>query len=268
MSHLICDIIEWATNSGYSAVPATELVKQLPNEPGEARERMIRDFALRGDVPKFVQSWVAVPVMHNDVSGEFYCSPDFLSIGNDDDFLRVRINGVTAELIGEVAHAMLPTRMMVNAIYSHAMKLAAIPWGPPYDHSMMRTERWEEQDTKIDKQAGEKGYELGQLWAGHLKNVVVGSGLAKSRGSNIGIYGWFDKSGQAIQGPNVQWGAHEWTYTDYSQGIRFIHKEMLVGGVLVPVKEVLQDPDLAPLISDEGTVPHCSYREFHPSWLS
>lgn len=228
---------------------------------------MVRDFALRGDVPDYIQTWCPVPVGHRSHSGVFYCAPDFLSIGDDYDFVRVRINGVTAELIGAVVGAVLPTKRMVDLIYDASKQLEAQPWGPPYDRSMMTTKRWRKQDKKIDDQASDAMYARGELWEGHAKNVVVGAGLSAKRGETIGIYGWFDERGRAIQGPAVNWNSHEWTYTDYSQCIRLIHKDMLVDGVPMAVRDVLQDKELAPLISDEGTLAHCTYREFHPEWL-
>jgi hypothetical protein len=267
MTNLTCDVIQWGASTDREKVPATSLLWKLPNDPGEERERMIRDFALRGDVPAHLQVWCPVPVTHEGLTGEFYCTPDFLSIGSDDDWVRVRINPVTAELIGEVAKAMLPTRKMVNDIYVTSKKLAAQSWGPPYDHSMMCTHRWAPQDARINQQIQSKGYERGELIEGHAKNVVIGLGLGTNHGQQIGIYGWFDESGTAIQGPGVQWKAHEWSYTDYSQCVRFVHKEMLVGDEVMRVEDVLADSKLHKLISDEGPLSRCFYSAFHTDYL-
>lgn len=268
MPNFVCDVIQWATSTKRNKVPATTLLKELPDEPGEARERMIRDFILRGDVPDYVQVWMPVPVRFGKLIGEFYCTPDFLSIGTDEDFVRVRINGATAECVGDVVGALLPTEKMVNDIYSAANRLVAQPWGAPYDHSMMLTSRWQVQDARSNEQAHARGFQPGELWAGHMKNVVIGGGLEEYKGERIGIYGWFRKDGTAIQGPQAQWRAHEWTYADYSQCIRLVHKDMLLGDTVVSVESVLQNPELALLLSNEGALKHCSYREFHPEWLS
>lgn len=267
MSHM-SEVIKWGTSSSREKAPATDLLWELPAGPGEERERRIRDIVLRGDVPDWLQTWVSVPVQYGKLSGEFYCSPDFLSIGNDEDFVRVRVNPVTAEDIIQVANAMLPTRKMVNAIYASSSKLEAQPWGPPYDASMMQTSRWRVQDDKIARQASSRGYKHGKLWAGHLKNMVVGRGVGDKNGATVGIYGWFRNDGEAIQGPGINFTSHEWTYTDYAHGTRLIHKDMLVNNQPMAVRDVLNDPALAPLISDEGVLKHCSYSEFHPKWLS
>lgn len=39
---------------------------------------------------------------------------------------------------------------------------------------------------------------------------------------------------------------------DYSHGVRWIHGTMVVDGVERLVADVLRDPELAPLVSDEG----------------
>jgi hypothetical protein len=228
---------------------------------------MVRDFVLRGDVPAYVQTWCPVATVQGAHYGVFYCTPDFLSIGDDYDFVRVRINGVTAELIGAAIGAVLPTKKMVDLIYAASKKLVATPWGAPYDASMMATSRWARQDKRINDQASDAVYARGELWEGHAKNVVVGRGLADKRGERIGIYGWFDEHGKAIQGPVVNWKDHEWTYTDYSQCIRLVSEDMLVDGRPMTVPDVLRSKELAPLLSDEGTLGHCTYKEFHSGWL-
>jgi hypothetical protein len=268
MPQRICDVILWGTSSDREKVPATTLLAELPNAPGPKRERMILDFVRRGDVPDFVQVWCPVSVQHGAIKGEFYCTPDYLAIGSDEDFVRVRVNGVTAERIAAQAIAVLPTRKMVNDIYRNAAcKLVAQTWGEPYDHTMMQTARWPVQDQKIFEQALSAKFERGQLWAGHAKDVVVGGGLTAHKGTTIGIYGWFNSAGKPIQGPQVNWDAHEWTYTDYSQCIRLVHSLMMVAGRVLPVQSVLKSPELAPLISDEGALEHVTYSEFHPEYL-
>ena len=47
---------------------------------------------------------------------------------------------------------------------------------------------------------------------------------------------------------------HENTYADYSHGVRLVSGTMVVDGVERPIAEVLQDPKLAGLVSDEGAI--------------
>jgi hypothetical protein len=242
----------------------TEILAELPTSLCEERERIIYDYATSANMPTWMQSWIEVPVTSGGLEGSFYCLPDFLCIGNDQDFFRARINPVTAETIGAWLEGVLPTKKMVNLIYGRApQKVVAQPWGPPYDNSMLHTARWPKHDKRIAAMMSSRGYKNGLLTAGHMKNVVVGKKLGEKKGSTVGIYGWFKHNGEAIQGPTANFGSHEWTYADYSHGIRYIFKEMRVGSAVMKVQDVLKHPEYHTLISDEGPLEHSSYLEYH-----
>ena len=257
--------------------PATAILLEMPSQPGTFREAAILATATEGHVPYYIQHWAPVAVKHGNLSGKFYTLPDYFSVGSDTDFVRVRINPLTAESIGDWLEGQLPTPKMVDDIYKAApQKLSARPWGPPYDGSMLAVSRWPAQDARIGQQMANRGYVLDQLTAGHLKDVVVGKGLAGYpkrkgrdgkwkpevvRGSRVGIYGWFQADGAPIQGPGANFVTHEVSYADYSHGIRYVHREMLVEGKSVAVSDVLRDPRLAPLISGEGALEYATYRD-------
>jgi hypothetical protein len=278
------EVVPWATQTKLESekVPATEILAELPNQKCTEREQMVLNHVLQGNVPSWFQRWCVVPVRNGQdgLSGEFYCSPDFLCVGRDDDWVRVRINPVTAELIGEHAGAVLPTRKMVKVIYAHSRMVEAQTWGEDfhkkwdyekkgncYGASMMYTARWRPHDQMIAEAMGTVRQDEDVLYAGHMKNMVVGAGLSKKAGATVGIYGWFRKDGSVIQGESINFGSHEWEYTDYSHGFRLIHEDMMVNSISMNVREVLKDPELASLICDEGALKHVSYREFHPDYL-
>jgi hypothetical protein len=48
--------------------------------------------------------------------------------------------------------------------------------------------------------------------------------------------------------------AHEPSFADYSQGVRLVHPMMTVDGTSMAVRDVLADPVLHPLLSNEGPV--------------
>jgi hypothetical protein len=261
---ILHEIIEGSMQT--ESVPATELLAQLPNEPGYARESKVLEFARAGYVPKFMCRWVPVPVTCPGHSGTMYVLPDYFCLGTDADFVRVRVNPVTAELIClEAGGCFLPTVQVVNTIYRYAQqKPVAQPWGPPYDHSMLLTQRWRVQDNKVAKTMSDHGWQPGPLTAGHMKDIVIGKGLACARGEIVGIFGWFDAKGVAIQGPTANWRDHKWTYADYAHGFRAVHPILQVDGQDRSIPEILQDSSLAPLLSAEGTLGHCCYLDFHP----
>jgi hypothetical protein len=140
---------------------------------------------------------------------------------------------------------MLPTRKMVDAVYRQAVvhaKPHPLPPGP-----LMTTSDYYLKHAQI------VGLELGQryrdgLIAGHKKDVVI-SNLLWSHPSRVAIYGWHNPNGQAIQPLSI---IHPNWYADYSHGIRLVRRGMKVDGRIRLVSDVLQDPDLSCLVSDEG----------------
>ncbi len=74
--------------------------------------------------------------------------------------------------------------------------------------------------------------------------------LARRQGK-IAIYGWHFPSGIPIQPLST---IHSATYADYSHGIRLISDWVLLNGQIQPLYEVLGDPELSSLLSDEGPI--------------
>jgi hypothetical protein len=70
------------------------------------------------------------------------------------------------------------------------------------------------------------------------------------------IYGWHQTNGVPIQPLYLK---HSASWVDYSQCIRLVQQKMLVNGANKTVAEVLADPALAGLLSDEGPVPNPRY---------
>jgi hypothetical protein len=71
---------------------------------------------------------------------------------------------------------------------------------------------------------------------------------------HVCIYGWFRgrTPDTVIQGPGANCRSHGIAYSDYSHGIRFVRDTMIANGETLPVVEVLCDPNMSTLLSDEG----------------
>ena len=95
----------------------------------------------------------------------------------------------------------------------------------------------------------------GTLVAGHKKDVVISGRLAGVT-NKVAIYGWHQTNGVPIQPLYL---GHTEAWVDYSQGIRLVSQTMLVNGRDKPVAEVLADPKLCGLISDEGVITQARY---------
>jgi hypothetical protein len=229
---------------------ASVLVQELPNDWGQHREDAIVKVVKDGNVPYFLRQWVPVQVSYGSHTGTFYVMPDYFAIGTDDDFVRTPMAPTTAEKIGSLLGARLPTKKMVDLIHiASEQKLKPEPMKPT--SQMITRDYFVRHNEKVNAQFESNRYELGNLTSGHKKDVVVTSHMG---GRTVCIYGWFrgDSPSTAIQGPRPNCKSHTLLYSDYSHGIRFVRDVMLVDGKEMLVDTVLKDPELSKLISDEG----------------
>lgn len=215
--------------------------------PGVTRENMILEEVTKGNIPDFMRN----PIIVNIVNGNYhvsYCAlPDVLCIGNDADFLRVPLTPGTAQKIATLFNATLPTKLMADQIWQGAnVKMTPIPGGPPYDASMRATSKFVNHNKNIELQRnGRSG-----LITGHKKDVIISKQLLTSYPNNVVIYGWFGINGVPIQGMNPR--DHDKNYEDYSHGLRYICKSININNQTYNFYDVLNNPNLAFLISHEG----------------
>jgi hypothetical protein len=240
----------------------------LPSDLGQAREDAIVREVLRGNVPDFMRKFVEVDASGKDATGnerklKLYVSPDYLSVGDDEDFVRVPLNPLSAQLIADEFGCVLPTRKMVDLIWkASALKLSPHPMSP--DAKMTTTRRFVEHNREVEKVRRAKFEELdlilGILVAGHKKDVVLTNRLLDALGKvlrKVAIYGWQYVTGKVIQGLNPT--SHEDTYADYSHGIRLVAERCELEGSLIDIRHVMADPVLWPLLSDEGQMKIVAY---------
>jgi hypothetical protein len=106
-----------------------------------------------------------------------------------------------------------------------------------------------EHQSLVERQRG--GRRLGLLVDGAKKDVVVTPRLA-DRPGKVAIFGWHHPDGRPIQ---PLYTGHTAAYVDYSHGIRPVWREVEVDGRVLDIGDVLADPVLHSLLSDEGVVP-------------
>ena len=88
---------------------------------------------------------------------------------------------------------------------------------------------------------------LGAIVTGHKKDVVLSNRISENQ-DKVVIYGWHRANGQPIQ---PLYSGHINWYADYSHGTRFAFAECSVNGQKRNVNELLKDPQLYHLLSDE-----------------
>jgi hypothetical protein len=225
------------------------------------RESAIVHEILVGNVPAFLRKFVAVTV--TNISGgktniaTFFAAPDYLAVGSDENYFLTPVSPNTAQGIADKLGCVLPTRKMVDAIYAAAeVKLAPSPIPPSPAMTTVPIFTQHNETVRTQRAAFLNLHPLGALVAGHKKDVVISARLAAVT-NRVAIYGWHQTNGVAIQPLYL---GHMASWVDYSQGSRLISRTMLVNGERKTVAEILADPELCGLISDEGVVTNVRYR--------
>ncbi len=225
----------------------SEFVKRIFNLSHTAREQPVLAEILAGNVPDFLRTFQSVHLEWNGHRVEFRVMPDYLAIGSNADHVRIPMGSRAAQRVADAFGMALPTRKMVDAIYAQAtVRLAPRPMTPT--SAMISVDYFTRHNATIQGQLA--GRPPGDLIAGHKKDVVI-SKLLATRPDRVAIYGWHTAVGKPIQPLST---VHEHSYADYSHGIRLVDRTVIVDGRARDYADVLADPALAGLLSDEGTI--------------
>lgn len=226
------------------------LMREIAEMPLVEREKTVEEQILGGNLPEFERTFKTLHVTTVDSKGvvhtaDYEVMPDYLAVGSDADYVRIPLTPMTARRIADNFDCVLPTRKMVDDIYRNAeLKLEPIPL--TQEREAVHT--FVEHNALIEKQRMDRP--LGLLVAGIKKDVVVTNRL-QERSNRVAIYGWHRLDGSPIQPLTI---VHRDTYVDYSHGIRLIRRTLQVDGKPITVTEVLKDPMLCALLSDEGPI--------------
>lgn len=230
------------------ALSGTAIARELPDEHF-ARQARLEEELLRGNLPAHLRDWVEVDWEGVDLDGNphtvaVWVTRDYLAVGSERDFLRAALDGPTAMRVAEAVGAWLPTPLVVDEVWEHAgrrMTPRPLPPGPA-----MSTPRYSLWHRAVVGWSAPR-----ELTAGHKKDVVLCRDLVW-RPDKLAIYGWHRRNGEPIQPLSLWHGA---AYADYSHGIRLVRDVVAIDGVERSAFEVLADPVLWPLLTDEGCFP-------------
>lgn len=176
---------------------------------------------------------------------------DYFAVGTPEDFVRLPLTPTAAQTIANLGGALLPTPKIAHEVWKQATTQLRPSPQPNKGSNLVEYER---HNQTVQSQLA--GNAQPGLVTGHKKDVII-SNLYKP--GKVLIYGWFWPNGttppagfsQPIQARS---NIHGDFYVDYSHGIRFISPVMLVDGVEMKTEDVLRDPELSKLVSDEGPV--------------
>ncbi|OAI57679.1 hypothetical protein AYO47_07745 [Planctomyces sp. SCGC AG-212-M04] len=224
------------------------VMESVAHASREAREQVLVQAVLEGNVPEFLRTWTPVEVKWTDAAGKEHVAvyevmPDYLAVGSDEDFVRIPISPQSAQTIADAFGAVLPTVKMVEDI-TKAAKVRLEP--QPLTEDRDSVAAFLKSNGLIEEQRAEQT----GLIAGIKKDVVLTNRL-NEKANRVAIYGWHHRDGKPIQPLTI---VHVNWYVDYSHGIRLVKRAMTVDGRPRDLKFLLHDAKLNSLMSDEGAI--------------
>ncbi len=242
------------------ALSGSEFISLIWSMPREAREEQIYSQVISGNIPEFMRQLKLITASANIVGtnriAAYYVIPDYLAVGSDSDYFLTPMTPILAQRICNELNCTLPTKKMVDQIYQTApCKLRPQPI-PPSDQMITVPVFAQHNDSvKTLRMEVINWYPLGTLVGGTKKDVVISNNIYQNLKPNapkpVVIYGWHQLNGQPIQ---PVYNGHTETYADYSHGIRLVLDSVVVDGTPMTFTQLLADPVLSVLISDEGTI--------------
>lgn len=226
---------------------ATAFYERVAASKWRERDSLAKIEILSGNIPSFLRNFVRIHTSITDSAGKtisawYFVAPDYLALGTDNDWARIPLTPMAAQVIADSFHCFLPTRKMVNDIYEQAtVKLAPVPMYGFRDSSVTM---WQHHLIIEGQRKGKKG-----LIAGIKKDVVISGKISRDpKPDREAIYGWHKLDGKPIQ--PLYTGHINW-WVDYSHGIRLVYRTIWVNGKAMDYTEVMKSAVLNKLLCDE-----------------
>lgn len=213
----------------------------------QQRDDLIYQQCIMGNIPNWMRQFKAITIEDKGNVLTYFVSPDVLCIGNDTDFLRVSLNGYTAQRIVDFFNCMLPTKKLSDQIWK-AANLKMMPVGMGGSFNISSTQTLIDHNNIIEKQRAGRNF---NIITGHKKDIVYTKHLLIDK-TRLAIYGWHYPDGRALQGPTPNSTSHNVEYQDYSSSIRLVSQTALLNQQVMNLYDILNSKEYAYLISDEG----------------
>jgi hypothetical protein len=232
------------------AMGGSQFVKSLEGLNLDDREAAIFREIVGGNFPEFLRDFKLVPIQDGlttggkEVTAALEVMPDYLAIGSNADFVRMPMTPQTAQRIADRFKCTLPTRKIVDEIDRFA-ELNIAPHPMTENREAIAT--FAEHSKIIEQERGDKP--LGLLLVGGKKDIVLTPRIFE-KPQRLAIYGWRQLNGKPIQPLTI---VHWNRYVDYSHGVRLVRNRVVYEGKeTVKISDLLADPKLCGLVSDEG----------------
>lgn len=228
-------------------------MKRIDQLSLKEREEEIFKAISAGNIPGFLRNTHLLKAEFADSAGIFHkvvieVMPDYLAVGNDQDFCRIPMNPFTAQRLADTFGGSLLTAKLSDYIYRVA-DLKLVPFNyVPVGNANELVSKFVDHNIQIERQFNESTGTRGDLVAGIQKDIIL-SNRIKAQPGKVVIYGWHKLDGKPIQ---PVYSGHVWWYVDYSHGIRLINNQAMIDGKPMLISDVLKDPLLYKLFSDEN----------------
>lgn len=243
-----------------------EWVRTLPDRNSDAREDAIIAAVRAG----FFQSlaWQPIEFTKDQIRVRFFAATDALMLGATDP-VRVNARHGTAQLIADLLGCVLPTSRMSDLAWLAAHDLGGDipPQLLPADRHMASIARMVEHSDLVTKARrargvpeGEMARDVGKDWVNTERLLEADGTVASSTQEGAqpaaANFGWHISASSSkspgklpvIQSVGL---AHGFTHVDYSQVVTLYRADCEIDGRSRAVEEVLRDPRIAYLLSDE-----------------
>lgn len=242
------------------ATPYDKWMRQCDTTEFWTREDLIVRQVLSGNVPDslrylheitFTTPIVdSVPILRKPHTISLWVACDYVSIGNNEKFLRMPMGPLAAQEIADALNCVLPTPLMVDRIHEASQGIIEFfPFRPVSDRNC-KPMVFEDSNNAINALMRASGYHFGQFISGLKKDIVITGKLMNNPryAKNVAIYGWYRLNGTPVQPVHVK---HVNYYVDYSHGVRLVGKQCTVDGKVMDIPTILQSPELHRLLSNE-----------------
>jgi hypothetical protein len=240
-----------------SAMSGTQFVNYITAMSLTNRENAIFTEVMNGNVPAFMRNMIPVnstaTISGTVYTATYYVIPDYLAIGCDSDYFLCPMTPLLAQQIADQLACTLPTRKMVNDIWTAAtVHLSPSTISPSAQMTTVPVFATHDSTVWVQRSAVLAAHPLGELVGGDKKDVIISNHIyGNPSPGRVVIYGWHYTSGTPIQ--PLYYG-HEETYADYSHGIRMVQLACTLNGSASTVNDILISSTYNTVLSDEGAI--------------
>jgi hypothetical protein len=240
------------------AMEGSEFVAQVTGLNSLDRETAVVREVLSGNVPSFSRTLRSVRIRQKIDATDYelicFVACDYIAIGSDQDYLYIPMTPSTAQYLADTLNCSLPTKKIVDLIYSNS-EIQLPPQPIPPSDQMTTLPVFRQHTDSIQQQISQLGIDrsANAIIAGHKKDIILSNTIYSPDRDfeRVVIYGWHSGENDPIQ---RVYNGHIATYADYSHGVRFLSNLAFINGDSILVDDILRDTDLSVLLSNEGII--------------